>query len=147
MIDVKTARVLTISGLDNVAKSLLGAKVIGCSCGPRGSTVHLTDNATQADINAITNLLTVSETLVVTGDKSAIVANGVDTATVSYLTNVGVVDYLVFVNGVAYASGTDTGDGSVVTLTSLVSGSQRMMPWTGLVVRSSWLRRSRRAVA
>lgn len=79
------------------------------------------DAISPANQVAVQNALNSIETLVVSKNKAAILANGVDTVTFTHNTAQPSVKWFCYLNGELYASGTESAVAGVVTLTLAVN--------------------------
>lgn len=102
--------------VDRALRNKLGDKIVGASSGGGKVRAHLTDASAIADEQTAQTVLENYGALNLSVDKTAISADGVDTATITYATT-GTVDYVVYLDGQVYSTGAEPDSGGTVTLT------------------------------
>lgn len=114
-----------VETLDQVARARFGGRTSGVSSGPTGVTLWLDDTATEIEKADAVSILAGVNTLALTVDKAAILADGADQATIQVAMGDPEFDYTVWLDGTIYADGHDAvaGGQAVVELTSMLAGT------------------------
>ncbi len=119
MIDISHVTKLNPLVIDLIVREAI-PETIGLSTGSYGTIVHLPDDAEAADQALASDIMEAFGNLVVTADKTTMTEGDADpiiTCADASISGDADVGYVVLLDGIEYASGIDTVDAGVVTLT------------------------------